>query len=217
MTPTQLENFIRQRYNAVGDSFYPQDMIFNLIYAASLELGLETKCIKNTYTTTSVSSQRQYDFPTLSVEIRRVEYDGKRVFPNDFLDDDTITGNNPGETLTGTPEHYQVFGEDIYFRPAPNSSSKTIKIFSIDAPDSVTSVSTLSVPVKYHMALVDYVLSAMYSKDNNDAKAAYHQRIWEASKASIKRYERQAETSDAYKVVKNEDLIDEDRLGFIYA
>ena len=73
MTPVELETYIRQRYNAVGDSFFSQLEIFNSMWQAQMELATESLCIKTTYTTTSVASQRAYDFPTntISVEVSR--------------------------------------------------------------------------------------------------------------------------------------------------
>ena len=106
MTPTELETYVRQRYNAIGDNFYPQALIFNYFYDAEMELARKTKCIQRVYSTTTVASQRAYDVPSLSHAIARVEYDGERLQPNDFVDDDSMTGGNADETITGRPTHY---------------------------------------------------------------------------------------------------------------
>jgi hypothetical protein len=207
MTPTDLETFIRQRYNAVGDNFYPQAEIFNFIYAAQMELALEIFCIKTTYTTTSVASQRAYDLPSLSFSVRRIEYDGMRIYPNDFIDDDALTGNYPDETSTGVPVNYQTWGDQFYLRPVPSESSKTIKVYSYNMPDIVTATSTLGVPVRYHLMMVDYALYCMFSQDKNFDLSEHHRGIWEKHKKLALQTERLRDSGDGYKVVKSVDDI----------
>jgi hypothetical protein len=209
MTPTELETYVRQRYNAVGDTFYPQAEIFNFFYQAQMELAMETKCIKNIYTTTSTASQRSYDMPTNCISIARMEYDGKRIFPNDFIDDDALTGNNPNETVTGTPINYQVFGSTFFLRPTPTDAD-TIKIYSYDAPNQPSTTVSLSVPVRYHLMLSDFALFCMFAQDKNNTMADYHARRWEKSKELVQETERMRMVDDQYRIVKDhEDLVHE--------
>lgn len=209
MTPTELETHIRQRYNAVGDSFFTQAEIFNNIYAAQVELATETYCIKNVYNTSSVASQRVYDFPSLAIVPERVEYNGKRIFPSDFIDDDALTGNNPGSTTTGTPEHYQVWGQEIYLRPIPSTAvTDGIKIFSADLPDTVTAVSTLDVPTRYHLFLVDFVLYCMFAKEKNHVMANHHYEIWLKNKEKVIAIEGRRRSADNLAIVKDSADID---------
>lgn len=202
MNTSDLETYIRQRYNAVGDTFYPTAQILNDIYAAQMELALHTFCIRNTYTTTSVASQRAYDFPSTTISIRRVEYNGKHIFPNDFLQDDSATGNNPSTTTTGTPVNYQVWGNSLYLRPTPVNSSETIKLYTYDIPDAVTISSTLSVPARYHLALVDYVLYCMFGKDKNYQMASFHKTLWDDAKKKALEVERLRMTGDQFRTVE---------------
>jgi len=204
MTPVQLETFIRQRYNAVGDNFFTQAEIFLNIFAAQCELAMESFCIRGTYTTSSVANQRAYDFPSKTISIRRVEYNGKRIFPNDFVDDDDITGNNPGTTSTGTPEYYQTWNNELYLRPIPSSAvTDGIKIYSYDLPDTVTSTGTLDVPERYHLFLADFVLYTMFAKEKNNNMATYHYDIWLKNKEKVIQTERMRDVGDEFKVVKD--------------
>lgn len=209
MTPTALETYTRQRFNAVSDNFFSQEEIFNYFYAAMTELALETFCIRSTYTTTSVASQRAYDFPTNTISLRRVEYDGERIFPNDFLQDDALTGNNPDETITGTPEHYQVWGDQLYLRPVPSTSSLTLKLYTYDLPVVPTSTNTLSVPTRYHLSLADYALYCMFAKNMNHQMADYHYKLWLEHKKRALQTERLRMVGDSYRMVADmEDLWD---------
>lgn len=214
MTPTDLETFTRQRYNAVGDNFFSQAEIFNYFWAGQMELAQETFCIKNTYTTTSVASQRAYDFPSTALSIGRVEYDGQRVYPNDFVDDDGLTGNNPGDTSTGIPQNYQLWDDQIYFRPLPSASALTITIYSYDLPSQPTSVGTIDVPARYHLMLVDYALYCMLSKDKNKALAADYFGQWQMHKKLALQTERLRDSGDSLNVVKDmADIVDDSRFS----
>lgn len=201
MTPTDLETYIRQSYNAVGDTFYPQ--IPNFIYEAQIELARKTMCIRNVYTTVSVASQRVYDFPSTAIAIARVEYDGERIFPNDFIDDDSQTGNNPDETLTGIPEYYQQWGQDLYLRPTPSTSALTIKIYSYDLPSVVTPTGTLDVPTRYHMDLADYALYKMALQDKDFSAADRYKSLWDQKVKDAVIFERQRHVADEFRTVKD--------------
>lgn len=205
MTPSALKDFILQRYNAVGDTFFPEAEIYNYLWAAQMELANETDCIKNIYTTTSVANQRAYDFPTYTKSIARVEYDGERIFPNDFFDDDVLTGNNPDTTLSGRPANYQVFGSQIFLRPVPSTSGLTIKIYSYNYPTQPSATGTLDVPTNYQLMLVDYALSCMFSKDQNTSLAQFHLNLWREHKQVVLRTERQRMVGDSFRVVKDID------------
>lgn len=206
-TPSQLETYVRQRYNAVGDTFYPQPEIFNFFYMAQVELALECRCIRTVYTTTSVASQRAYDMPTNALAIARMEYNGKRIYPNDFIDDDALTGNNPDETLTGVPVHYQVFGQSFYLRPTPSASSLTIKIYAYDLPNQPSTTVNFSVPDRYQQMLADYALFCMFAQDKNRTMADYHFGIWQQHKKLAQETERLRMVDDSFRTVKDmEDL-----------
>lgn len=210
MTPDDLETFTRQCYNAVGDSFFSQAEIFNYFWAGQMELAQETFCIKGTYTTTSVTSQRAYDFPSATLSIGRVEYDGQRVYPNDFIDDDGLTGNNPGDTSTGRPQNYQQWDDQIYFRPIPDTDGLTIKLFTYDLPSQPSTSGTLDVPSRYHLMLADYALYRMLSKDKNRALAADYFAQWQAHKKLALQTERLRDSGDSLNTVKDMDILVDD-------
>lgn len=210
MTPAELEIYVRQRYNAVGDSFFSQAELFNYFWAAQMEIAQETFCIKNTYEADSVVGQRTYDYPANAMSLRRMTYNGQRVYPNDFIDDDTATGNNEDETLTGTPEHYQLWGDQFYLRPTPAIADDTIRLYTYDLPTQPTTSSTLDVPSRYHLMLADYALHCIFVKDENEKMALNHYNIWIAHKKLILQTERLRESGDAFDVVKDMDDIADD-------
>lgn len=208
MTPSDLETYVRQRYNSVGDSFYPQDEIFNFFYAAQMEIATETFCIRSTHTTTSVASTRTYAFSLFAsniFSIARVEYDGHRIFPNDFIDDDSLTGNNTDEILEGIPEHYQEWNDTLYLRPTPDTSAKTIKLYTYDLPRVPSASIPLDIPSRYHLYLADYALWCMLTQDDNRGMSQDYLALWQAHKKTVLQTERLRRVGDSLRVVKDMD------------
>lgn len=214
MTPTELETKARQRYNAVGDTFFPQDEIFYLIQDACNQLAHECNLIKQVYSTSTVASQREYSYPTNTIAIKRVEYEGRKITQISFNEDDAVTGGNSTSTQTGTPIYYYIWNEVLYLRPTPNAVG-TLRIFSYNEHPVITSTSTIEVPEHYHMDLVNYVVSEMAAKDSNFNAAQYYLNKWERKKEDIKRWVRKQERADRFALVQDEDLIVDNFLGVL--
>lgn len=197
MTPLELEESARNRYNAIGDDFYSSDMIMDLIYQAQMELALEAFVIERKYTTTSTDGTREYAFPSQAFAIRRVEYDGNKLYPVSLeKNPDTSTTE-----VTGTPGGYAIWNEELYLFPTPDEDSKEIVVYSYNRPQEVTTTSTLEVPAEYHLQMIDFILSVMYGKDQNMNMAQYHRELWEKSISRIKRQHAKKKSGDMFAVV----------------
>lgn len=201
MTPAQLNAAIRQRYNAVGDSFFSDDMVWDIIYQASMELANEAFVIQRKYTTTSVASQREYEFPTSTIAIRRVAYNGIKVDPVS-IDQNPDTSTTE---VTGRPWLYAIWNDQIELYPTPSASGDTIEIYTYNEPQPVEATSTLEVPSEYHPAMIDYGLSVFYAKDGNPSMSQYHERKWEKSVEKIKRTEAKKKRGDQFAVVRDQE------------
>lgn len=211
MTPTELETYVRQQYNAVGDSRFPQGLIFGYFYEAQVQLATEANCIRRVYETTSVEDQRVYDFPTNAFSLVRVEYNGERLTPNDFIDDDATTGNNANDSITGTPEFYQQWDQEIYLRPIPDTDGVTIKLYTYDLPSIPTAVGNLDVPDRYHIKLANYALGCMASADLNFPLADRYFKAWQTDKEQCIAVEKASKTQDRLRTVKDYNEITEPR------
>jgi hypothetical protein len=214
MTPTQIEQAARERYNAVGETFWSQSEMLSLIYAACLEISIETKCIERTYTTTTVASTQEYAFPTNTLAIKRVTYNGKKLMPITFREDDVLTLDNQSSTSTGTPQYYAVWNSTLILRPIPDAA-QTLKIYSINEAQSLTIASTLEVPSFAHMRLVNYVVSEMYAKDKDFSSAAYYKKLWEQDKLEIKRWLRKTKRTDSFTGVQDDSMLANTVIGVV--
>ena len=200
MTPSELNTIIRERYNAVGDSFFSDSYIYSGLYQAQMELALNCRLIERTYSTTSTSGTREYSYPSTAMSIRRVEYNGVKVLPVDLIDDPKTSVTEP----SGTPAEYAIWGQEIVFFPTPDTTGDTIKVFSYDRPSTVSVTSTLDVPEKYHLALIDYVMFTMFAKEQNDRMATFHLNLWKEAVEKIKREVATSRHDDMFAVVRDE-------------
>lgn len=214
MTPTEIETSARNRYNSIGDSFFSSEEILALMWDACLDITRECNLIERVYTTSTVASQQEYAYPTSTISIKRITYDGKKLKPITMREDDAITGLNQSTTSEGTPQYYFVWNDTIYLRPIP-SSVATLKIFTYNEPSVLTISSTLEIPTQFHMDIVDYIVSEMAAKDSNLQFAKYYADKWERSKLDIKKWQRKRLRGDSFASVQDEDQLIEGYLGIV--
>lgn len=214
MTPTELNNTARRRYNAVNDTFWSDEEIYDLIYDGCIDLAREAEVIRRVYTASTVASTRTYAYPTNTMAIKRIEYNGQKLKPIDFREDDAITWGDSSTTDSGTPQYYAVWNETIYLRPIPDSVG-TLSIYSINEPSSITVASVLEIPSEYHMDLVTYIVAEMAAKDTNVGVAKYYIDRWEKKKTDAKRFEKKKLRADSFTSVKAEESANGNYLGTI--
>jgi len=215
LTPTQIEDLARQQTNAVGDTFYSQSEILQHIFQAQMELAMETRCIRNVYTASTVASTQEYSRPTRSLEIKRITYDGAKLSPITMREDDALTFMNQATTATGTPNFYFEWGDSIFLRPVP-SAVGTLKIFSVDKPQTVTTSSTLDVPDRYHVLIATTYIPAWFAlKDKNFALYERYLDAWRKGVMQAKSYERRRLRGDSFTGIQDNETLNETVIGAI--
>lgn len=216
MTTSDLVTAIRRQYNSIGDNFFSDEEILNLIYQACLDMNAECdgKLIERVYETSTVASQQEYTYPTNTMAIKRLTYNGKKLSPITFREDDAITGLDQSITSTGTPQYYAIFNDTLYLRPIP-SEVGTLKIFSFNEPQSLTISSTLEVPTQFHMNLREYCLAEMAAKDSNNSIVTYYLTAWEKSKVRARKWCMKRKRADAFAQVQDDDNLIENYLGVV--
>lgn len=204
MTPTDIATLAKQKWNATTDTFYSDTELYTMIYAAQVDLATEARCIRNVYSTTTVIGQQEYAKPTNCLSIQRVTYDGQKLYKITVSEDDDLTNNNQTSTTTGRSQYYWEWSDVIELRYLPDSAL-TLKMYTYDLPSTVTAVSTLSVPVRYHVGIADYLVGHMATKDKNFEAATYYNNLWAKRVNDAKRYERSLLRGDSPAHVVNEE------------
>lgn len=214
MTPTEIESAARNRYNAVGDTFFSSSEILDLMYQACVELAREANLIEQVYTTSTVISQQEYSYPTTAMAIKRITYEGAKLQPITMREDDAITGLSASTTDSGTPAYYFIWNKEIYLRPIP-AAVGTLKIFTVNEPQAITSTSTLEVPTHFHMDLTHYICASMAMKDGNQQTWQMHEDKWQKVLMSAKKWARLNKRADSFSNVQDEDQLIGGYLGLV--
>jgi hypothetical protein len=215
MTIDQVEQAARERYNAVGEPFWSQSEMWNLMYGACLELAVETLCIERTYSTTTVAATQEYAFPTNVIMVKRVTYDGSKIEPISQRQGDALTLNQNAVTISGAPQWYAQFNETFTLYPTPDDA-KTLKVWGIVEPQAITTATaTLEVPSFCHMRLLNYMLAEMYAKDKDFNSAGYYKGLWEKDKIQVKAWMRKMRRGDSPAQVINEERMPTTILGLV--
>jgi hypothetical protein len=211
MTPQEINTYARAKYNATSDSFFTDAEIYYLIYQAELEMTNEIPGIcEAMYTTTSVQGTRQYTFPTEARVIKRIEYIdlagiAVKLEPITFREDDALTLVNVASTTQGKPQFYSQYNFSLYLRPIPDTSGCTIRIYSYNEPQVVSSTSVLEIPTPFHMDITDFVCMHMCLKDKEFDAAQAYSTLWSQAKLRAKRWVQKKKRGDAFTIVMNED------------
>jgi hypothetical protein len=214
MSPTDIETAARREYNAVGDTHWSTAEFLAMMDRAQLELAREAMCIEQVYTTTTVAGTQEYSFPTNTIAIKRVTYDGKVLYPITYQEDDTVTVFNASTASQGIPQWYTVWNDTISLRPIP-SDALTLKIYSFNEPQALSVTSTLEVPSLFHGHIVDFLLSRMYSKDKDFNSASYYDRKWMEGKAQAIKWFQRKRVTNRFKMVQDEDTLLVRPVGFL--
>lgn len=216
MTPAQVEEAARRRYNAVSANFWAQDELYKIIYEAEQILATEALVIQGKDTSiTTVSGTRIYDFPSLVIAIKRIEYNGYKLQPIDFREDDYLTLNNSSTADTGTPQFYAIWNNQIYLRPIPNDAQVLTLYCNQESTLLTTASTTLSTPTICHTALVDYVIEHMAAKDKNLEIMDRYEDRWQRHVVRLKQWAAKRKRTDGYAVVKDEESQSTTILGAI--
>lgn len=206
MTPTELMTYVRQRYNAVGDDLFSDTLLLNMIYDASMTLSKKAYVIERTYTTSTVVSQQEYDWPTNAFAIKRITYNGQKLSPINFREDDAMTLSNSATTATGTPCYYALFNRTFYLRPIPDAV-QTLKVFSYNFPQSISTTSTIEIPSEYHLDLALYMLAEMHAVEKNYEGSNYYRNLWDKRVSEIKTEQRKRVRADSFAGVQDVDSL----------
>jgi hypothetical protein len=199
ITITVLSDIIRQRYNAVGDSFFSDQYLFDLIWQAESVLAKEGYVIQNTYTTTSTAATRELAYPSNTLAIREVRYKYSKLVKVPLVDDPKIDTTEP----SGTPTHYGIWDDVIILFPTPDTSADTIQVRVYEYPQRLTATSALNVPTEYQIDLADFVLAEMSLKDGNIALQREYVGKWEQTVQRARDQRQIREQADKTSVVRD--------------
>ena len=205
MTPAEIIEAARNRYNSIGDDFFSDEELYVIIYGICCEINSDGLLIEGKYTTTTVASQQEYDFPTNAINIRRLTYDGKKLHQLTMEEADARYTNTSGTYGTGTPIHYSIWNRVISLYPVPDTAL-TLAIYTHDNQQTVSNTATISLPAIFHPVIVEGVVAEMAFKDKNFGVADRFRNKFETLKTLRTREFRRSRRGDEPAMVKNIDV-----------
>jgi len=175
LSVTDIQTRARERYNAVGDKFYSDQMLRDLIFDGQQILAKEGWVIEKTFSTPSVIDTREYAYPATTLAIKEVRYNDEKLTKIKLSQDPKTSSSEP----KGRPRTYGLWDDTIILFPTPDTADDTIKIRSYSYPDDVTSnTDAIQVPEEYKEDLIVYILMWMASKDQNLNLQDRYERTW---------------------------------------
>ena len=215
LSVSDIQTRARERYNAVGDDFYSDQMLRDLIYDAQAILAKEGWVIEKTFTTPSVASTREYAYPTTTLAIKEIRYDYIKIRKVKLRDDPKTSSTD----VSGKPTSYALWDDTIILYPTPDTAAETIQIRAYTHPVDITSnTSTIEVPEEYKEDLINYILKWMASKDQNLPLSDRYGLEWEKAVLRAKKQRRKRLRGDKNSVVTDTYFgVDPANLRVVYA
>lgn len=213
MIASDVTGAARDLYNATGDTFFSDTLMWNWIWQAERIIARKGFIIEGSQTTATVNGTQAYAYPTNATSIVRVTVNGKKLKRVTFRQDDSLTLSNAASIQSGLPLYYSDWNRNIYLRAVPDGAY-TMVIYSYNSPAQITSASqSLDIDAEWHMAVVDYILMYMFAKDKDPAMAKFYQERWNMHVIDAIRLRAKRKTSDSFKTVQDEETLPVTILG----
>ena len=217
MTPLQILDSIRDQVYETSANFWSDAEIYRYMWQAECEIAGLIECneLKNVSVST-VASQQEYTLPAGVLDITRVLYGNKPLKKvskreKDFYDFNTVTSTD----YNGEPDSFYEYGSLIGLYPVP-TAIQVITLYYNGQPTEIAAASTtFSIPELFHHYLIDYCLSRMYAKDQDETRAGRHMQLWENNLIKAKNKWQRKKNSGKIFVVKTEDYYPTTELGVI--
>lgn len=154
------------------------DDIIRWINDAQLQIATTNEgLLETTVSADSISGQAQYGMPENFSVLRSLSYKGFRLKGMSFAEfNEYLDGfEDPNTYGQGLPEVFMVWDNTLTLFPTPKTGvTAAIKIYYIQQPDTVgTLADALTLPLNYHLSVVDYCLQQAYELDEDLEKSAY--------------------------------------------
>lgn len=206
MTLDQFVATVRRRHNAVSDSNWSDDEIYELITHRCNEILSYIGLLQDISTSTSTLGTQTVSYPSSASSIKQVEYKNRRLKRLTFDQWNRFKTNNTTQP-SGTPTMFAVWNRTIYLIPIPSASSDTITVYYYKEHPYIdgNTQTTIDIPSVLHAHLVHGVLADMFAKDLNVQFNQIYETKWEKSISIFQRYKADEEDAGQAQTVIDSD------------
>ena len=219
LTPEDVLDIVRFQVYETSAAFWSDAEIYTYMWQAESEIAQLVECTQYMDdSTTTVSGTQKYAKPLDCLYLKKVEWDSVPLKEMDMQqrDKETHQFQSYGQSdSSGNPYAYWQWGDDLYLYPIPQSA-KTLEIWYVRQPAKISASSTeFTVPKEFHNPIVEYCLSRMYLKDQDETRGKYHQEMWLQGVQMAREKWATRKKSNRFAVAKNADNYPQTDLGII--
>lgn len=178
MNVSDIVTYVKRSFGDESGAQITDDDLFRWINAAQEEIANDNQSVlETTGTADIVAGQSDYSVPADLNMLRSLQFNGvhlNKMSFNEFnLYLDGFRKTNPPTYGNGIPDAFMVWNDTITIFPTPQQSIiGGLIIYYIRHPTAIANFAdTLTVPVHYHKAIVDFCLQQAYELDEDVAKA----------------------------------------------
>lgn len=207
MTPAQIFATVRAQFNEPTANFCTDAEIYQYLWEAESNVNNIVECAETTDNTLStVPGTAEYTLPAELLYVKRVLWNYVRLKKIDFRELENQEGQSYGNPVAqAQPYAYYLYGSIIGFYPTPNLSGP-VALWGIQQPVLCNSSSTaFTIPQLFHQLLPDYCLYRMFSKDQEDNRAAFYKGKFDENLQAAIRSWNTSKSSDRIYMVKDSD------------
>jgi len=207
MTPAQILASIRAQFNEPTANFCTDAEIYQYLWEAETKINNTTECAESTDASiNTIIGTAEYTLPANILFVKRVQWDYVRLKKIDFRELENQEGQSYGNPIAqAQPYAYYLYGSIIGFYPTPNLAEKVV-MWTIVQPTLCNSGSTsFTVPQLFHHLFEDYCLYRMFSKDQEDNRAAFYKDNFEKNLQEAISSWNKSKSSDRLYMVKDGD------------
>lgn len=219
MTPSEILESIRDQVYESSASFWSDDEIYRYMWQAECEIAglIECNDIIDSTSLDSTSGTKDYTIPSNFLDVYSVKFGNKFLKKITEREKTYFDFNNVTSTdYSGEPDAFYLRGSTLSLYPNPTTTGVNITLIGNGQPTKLTSASTsFSIDQMFHHYIIDYCLSRMYAKDQDEVRADRHLRMWENSLVKAKQKWQNKKRSGKFNVVKDEDVYPTTDLGII--
>jgi len=167
----------RRRLNETSDNLHTSDDLIAYADEAQKYFVRETRCLQGISSTAVADGTQGYSLPSDFLALRRVTFDGKKIFSVSFPEIDESGTNETDTSATGTPKNFYIYNQTVYLIPIPGSSAngESLKIYYYKFPATIDATTdTLETDVVYDDIIVAYMTYLAFLKDGEFDMADYH-------------------------------------------
>lgn len=169
MNVADIISRVKRTFGDESGAQITDDDIIRWINDAQYEIAQSMKLLEATGSQTTRQGKNDYGLPDSLIDLRAVYYDGQ---PLDYLseqefDEHIRRVHEAPSGEVGTPRYYTSWGNQISLYPGP-ADSKSLEVRFICFPARVTKTTDdLTLPMRYHMRILESVLASAYELDEN--------------------------------------------------